>query len=177
MPFHVELDHHPVHGLDEGVAAVIKHAAHDRFEVRLECCRQPLEGLQPTSPGPRQPTLEIGAGKRCVVVAAGMGEDLAQPHLQAPSGAIRNPGWVATPTHISAMQKSPAKAGLHAGLRKCFRSAYADATPRRVREEPNRPKQCCWVRALHWHSFRTRNCRRPWIAALRTRHRPAPPAG
>jgi hypothetical protein len=37
--------HHPVHGLDEGVASVIEHAAHDRIEVRLECRRQPLEGL------------------------------------------------------------------------------------------------------------------------------------
>jgi len=41
--------HHPVHGLDEGVAAVIEHAAHDRIEVGLECRRQPLEGLQPTA--------------------------------------------------------------------------------------------------------------------------------
>ena len=31
--------HHPVHGLDEGVAAVIEHAAHHRFEVRLERSR------------------------------------------------------------------------------------------------------------------------------------------
>ena len=37
--------HQPVHGFDEGVAAVIEHASHDRVEVGLERGGQPFEGL------------------------------------------------------------------------------------------------------------------------------------
>ena len=39
----LDLLHQAVHDLDKGVAAVIEHAAHDRFEVGLERGCQVLE--------------------------------------------------------------------------------------------------------------------------------------
>ncbi len=52
--------HLPVHGLDEGVGAVVDHAAHDRVEAVLDRGRQLLERLQPTAPGPTHPGSQVG---------------------------------------------------------------------------------------------------------------------
>ena len=74
----------PVHGFDEGVAAVIEHAAHHRVKVSLQGVGQPFEGVESTAPRPRYPGLQLGAGQLGLVVGARAGEDLAQCHLQPP---------------------------------------------------------------------------------------------
>jgi hypothetical protein len=47
----LDLLRQPVHGLDEGVAAVIGHAAHHRAEVLLDGGDEFLEWFEPTAPG------------------------------------------------------------------------------------------------------------------------------
>ena len=74
----------PVHRLDEGVAAVIDHAAHHRVEPLLERGGQLLERLEPAAPRPAQPGPEVGCGLFDAVVRCGPRVHLAQRHLQPP---------------------------------------------------------------------------------------------
>src|SRR5450631_3877688 len=74
----------PVHGLDEGVRAVIEHAAHDALEVLLERGAQTLERVEPAASCPADPALEVRCGLGLTVVRSCMGKYLAQAHLQPP---------------------------------------------------------------------------------------------
>lgn len=66
-----------VHRLDEGVAAVIGHAAHHGVEPVLQGAGQLLERLEPAAPSPAQPGPQFRGGLIGVVVFPGARIDLA----------------------------------------------------------------------------------------------------
>jgi len=62
----------PVHRFDEGVAAVVEHAARHRIEAALDRGGQLLERLKPTASGPARRRSQGLSGRLGVVVLSGV---------------------------------------------------------------------------------------------------------
>ena len=56
-----------VHGLDEGIRAVVDHAPDDGIGALANGLGQFLERLEPAAPGPTQPSVEFNPGGQRVV--------------------------------------------------------------------------------------------------------------
>jgi len=90
----------PVHGLDEGVAAVIHHPSDHRREALLERGGELLEGRQAAAPRPAQPSVEVRACLLDAVVQARSRVHLAQRHLQPPRPRTLERGAAKRPAHM-----------------------------------------------------------------------------
>src|SRR5664279_2098970 len=121
----------PVHGLDEGVAAVIGHAAHHRAEALLDGGGEFLEWFEPTAPGPAQPVAQIAGGVLGVVVRPGARIDLAQRHLQPPRPRALERGAL-QPVHRVELPGAPARGVLAHGPHQALDRLAFTVAKRRV---------------------------------------------
>jgi len=97
-----------VHGFDEGVAAVLEHASHNRIEVARQRGTQPFERVQSAAPRPDDPAPKVTGGRGRIAVQPGLRVDLAQPHLQPPGPRALEVGAL-QPMHGLALRGAPAR--------------------------------------------------------------------